>query len=159
MFFEGLSGNALVSFAVKPLYFALFQVGCVWAEIPSCGCAWEYTLRGTHLRDGSVRSVPQETWTLKFILQSSDPPLPLSCPSPFLFCPSVLLSSHDALSSQQPHCVQKLVGGAVAHLLLPVGVVRVSPLLSLFDPKACSGWTHTELNHFFLSGEINGFST
>ena len=29
MFFEGLSGNAFVSFAVKPLYFALFQVGCV----------------------------------------------------------------------------------------------------------------------------------
>lgn len=39
MFFEVLSGKALLSFAVKPLYCALFQVGCVWAEIPSCGCA------------------------------------------------------------------------------------------------------------------------
>lgn len=39
MLFEVLSRKALLSFAVKPLYCALFQVGCVWAEIPSCGCA------------------------------------------------------------------------------------------------------------------------
>ena len=99
MFFEGLSGNALVSFAVKPLYFALFQVGCVWAEIPSCGCAWEYTLRGTPSPGRLCAFSPSGNVDLKIYLEKFRPPLPLLSPArfPFLsvlqyFCSSPLCS-------------------------------------------------------------------
>lgn len=55
--------------------------------------------------------------------------------------------------------MQKLVGVVLSpQLLLPVGVVRVSLLLSLLAQRLMAS-RHIELDHFFLSSEINGFST
>lgn len=113
-----------------------------------------------HLRDvlGSVRSVPQEPWTLiylaKFRPSLSFPFLscPFSCSSvlqnfcsfPFMFC-----------SPSRPHCVQKLWWGLCCLLpascllrLLDLGMtlVRVSLLQGLFLVQRLRP---IELDHFF----------
>ena len=162
MFFEGLSGNALVSFAVKPLYFALFQVGCVWAEIPSCGCAWEYTLRGTPSPGRLCAFSPSGNVDLKIYLVKFRPPLPFLSPAHFPF-----------LSVLQYFCSFPLCS------FLPAGLIVCRNGWGLCcHPTSCFQWVfwechrsqvlstqrlvadrHIELNHFFLSGEINGFST
>ncbi|XP_021541240.1 RNA-binding protein 4 isoform X2 [Neomonachus schauinslandi] len=104
-----------------------------------------------HLRDvlGSVRSVPQEPWTLiylakfrpplPFLLPAHFPVLPVLqyfCSFPFMFC-----------SPSRPHCVQKLWWGLCClpascfQWVLDLGMtlMRVSLFLSLFGPKACGG--------------------
>jgi hypothetical protein len=162
--FEVLSGKALLSFAVKPLYCALFQVGCVWAEIPSCGCAWERIHPSWYPISGTFSALcVQEPWTLIYFakftdLLSSLLPIFLGfffvvvvfvfvfkyfCSFPFMLCyPS------------RPHCMQKLVGAVLSPSchLPPVGVgfgndlVRESLLQGFFfGPKA----RPVELNHFF----------
>lgn len=79
------------------------------------------------LRDvlGSVRSVPQEPWTLIYLAKFR-PPLPFLPPAHFpvlpvlqYFCSFPFMFS----SPSRPHCVQKLVGVVLSpRLLLPVGI-------------------------------------
>lgn len=117
---------------------------------------------------GSVRSVPQESWTLIYLAKFR-PPLPvLSCPFPVL---PVLRYLHSFpfvfCSPSRPHCVQKLWWG-LCHLptscfqwVLDLGMtlVRVSLLLSLWPKGLLQVDTHRVGSLFFLSSEINGFST
>lgn len=117
---------------------------------------------------GSVRSVPQESWTLIYLAKFRPPLLCLFpvhlpvlpvlqyfCSFPFMFC-----------SYQASLCAETVVG--LCHLLtscfqwvldLEVTLVRVSLLLSLWPKGFCGRWTQRVGSLFFLSSEINGFST
>ena len=126
------------------------EVGCVWAEILSCGCAWEYIHHGTSLWDilGSVRLVLHEPWTLiylakfwpllPFLTPAHLPVLQYFCSFPCMFC------------SSRPPCVQKLWWG-LCHLhtscfqwVLDLGTT----LVRVFGPKACGRWTQSWITLF-----------
>lgn len=115
-----------------------------------------------HLRDvlGSVRSVPQEPWTLIYLVKFR-PPLPFFSPVHFpvlpvfqYFCRSLFMFC----SPSRPHCVQKLwwelccLPTSCFQWVLDLGMtlVRVSHCSWVFLTQRLVAGRHTELDHFFL---------